>query len=204
MVGLYKKLIYFFPLFGVIFTLVSCGKVASKESDSHTVPSVQASGSVAPSAAPIVSATGAQIEILSSGELATKVYGAFGPGMTLVPGPQPYDYLIANRSGFTGAISANPTDKFASRMSIGYLMALAGLSSIVGQNYATKLFSGTITNNCTTIEGATAIVSAIGPSMTKVEIDAISIDLVAACKVDPLTAIEALVQSYTFALKSTH
>ncbi len=146
----------------------------------------------------------ARLEALSPGELARKIYDAFGPEMTLIKqGQNEFDYLDANASNFIGSISNDPNNKFASSFSIGYFLALAGLSTVVGDNYAVKVYSGRVVHDCREMDGAMALLLASAPTMTTEEAETIAADLVQVCQIDPAQAAKAVLQSYSFALKAT-
>lgn len=146
----------------------------------------------------------ARLEALSPGELARKIYDAFGAEMTIVKqGDREVDYLDANAPNFIGSISNDPNNQFASSFSIGYFLALAGLSSVVGDNYAVKIYSGRVLHDCRETEGAVSLLLASAPTMTVDEATALAPDLVQTCQMDPAMAAKAIVQSYSFALKAT-
>lgn len=148
----------------------------------------------------------ARLEALSPGELARKIYDSFGPEMTLIKqgqGQADVDYLDANASNFIGSISNDPNNQFASSFSIGYFLALAGLSTVVGDNYAVKVYSGRVVHDCREMDGAVALLMASAPTMTPEEAGIIAADLVQVCQIDPAMAAKAIVQSYSFALKAT-
>ncbi len=142
------------------------------------------------------------LKALAPGELARKIYDAFGAGMTSVDdGKKMYDFLDVNGTSFVGSISTDPSNKFASQFSIGYFLALAGLSSVVGDNYTMKLFNGQAAHDCREDAGAAAILQVTAPNMNPVELVALTKALVAACQEDPASSVKALVQSYSFALR---
>lgn len=139
---------------------------------------------------------------LAPGELSRKIYDAFGAGMTTVAnGNKSYDFLDVNGTSFIGSISTDPSNKFANQFSIGYFLALAGLSSVVGDNYTMKLYNGQVAHDCREDDGAAAILQVTAPTMNAVELATLTKDLVAACKEDPASSVKALVQSYSFALR---
>ena len=142
-------------------------------------------------------------EVLAPGELAFKVYAAFGPGMTkYTDGNSDFDFLAVNSANFVGSVSNDPNNKYASKFSISYFMALAGLSTVVANNYADTFYAQRAVNDCATPEGAGAIITAIAPGIESESADEIATDLVAACKISPADAVKAIVQSYSFALKA--
>jgi hypothetical protein len=146
----------------------------------------------------------ANLEVLAPGELAPKIYAAFGEGMTMTTqGGKSIDYLQANSTNFIGSISGDPSNQYASSFSIGYFMALAGLAEVVGQNYVVAVYSGTAANDCRQPAGATAVLLALAPTLTEEEIGPLTDTMVAACKADPASAASAAVQSYSTALKTT-
>ncbi len=146
----------------------------------------------------------ARLEVLAPGELARKIYDAFGAEMTLIKqGDKDLNYLDANAANFVGSISNDPNNKYASSFSIGYFLALAGLSSVVGDNYAVKVYSGRVLHDCRNVDGAVSLLLAAAPTMTEAEAEAVAPDLVQACAMDPAMAAKAIVQSYSFALKTT-
>lgn len=143
-----------------------------------------------------------QLSALAPGELSRKIYDAFGADMTLVDdGKKKYDYLDANAQNFIGSISTDPGNKFASQFSIGYFLALAGLSTVVGDNYVSKLYNGKAANDCRTLPGASAILSVVAPTLTGDDLAALAAQFVAACTEDPAASVKAVIQSYSFALR---
>lgn len=143
-----------------------------------------------------------ELRALAPGELKRKIYDAFGAGMTSVDdGRETYDFLDANGANFIGSISTDPNNKFASQFSIGYFLALAGLSSVVGDNYVMKLYNGQAAHDCREAPGAAAILEITAPTMTAEELSQLTMELVAACTEDPASSVKALVQSYSFALR---
>ena len=56
--------------------------------------------------------------------------------------------------------SSDPNNKYASSFSIGYFLALAGLSTVVGDNYAIKVYSDRAVHDCRTQEGAVGLLLA--------------------------------------------
>ena len=145
-----------------------------------------------------------RLEVLAPGELARKIYDAFGPNMTMVQeNGKSLDYLEANAANFIGSISNDPNNKYASSFSIGYFLALAGLSSVVGQNYTVSIYSNTAAHDCRNESGAEGLLRAVAPTMTDADAKRLAADLQQACNADPASAASAIVQSYSTALKST-
>ena len=144
------------------------------------------------------------LEVLSPGALASKIYAAFGPGMTQTSqGKNQVDYLLLNQSNFVGSVSSDPSNRYASSFSIGYFMALAGLAQVVGDNYNAALAQHARISDCRQQDGAAAILVAIAPTMTTSDASSIAAAFVTACTANPAAAVSAVVQSYSTALKST-
>ena len=144
------------------------------------------------------------LEVLSPGALASKIYAAFGPGMTQTSqGKNQVDYLLLNQSNFVGSVSSDPSNRYASSFSIGYFMALAGLAQVVGDNYNAALAQHARISDCRQQDGAAAILVAIAPTMTTSDASSIAAAFVTACTAKPAAAVSAVVQSYSTALKST-
>ncbi len=183
---------------GLAFLLVACGSREKTDDDGGAEGSENAEDNGERDIA--------RLEALSPGELARKIYDSFGPEMTLIgqgQGQTEVDYLDANASNFIGSISSDPNNQFASSFSIGYFLALAGLSTVVGDNYAVKVYSGRVVHDCREVDGAVGLLLASAPTMTPEEAGAIAADLVQVCQIDPAMAAKAIVQSYSFALKAT-
>ena len=161
------------------------------------------SASKATSASPPTSTNLASLEVLSPGELATKIYNAFGVNMTLSGDADArIDYLKVNSANFVGSISNDPNNKYASSFTISYFIALAGLAQVVATNYSEALAQGSVINDCRQTAGAQSILERIAPTISSTELSAIASAMVTACAADPLTAVSAVVQSYSMALKS--
>ena len=144
------------------------------------------------------------LEVLSPGALASKIYAAFGSGMTeTTVGKKQVDYLLVNQANFVGSVSSDPSNRYASSFSTGYFMALAGLAQIVGDNYNAALAHRAAVSDCRQQAGAAAILTAIAPTMPTAESGLIAAALVSACSANPAAAISAVVQSYSTALRST-
>ncbi len=145
------------------------------------------------------------LSVLSPGELSRKIYDTFGAGLTsFKQGAKNFDYLEVNADSFIGSISNDPNNKYASSFSIGYFLALAGLSKTVADNYAIKVYGHAAANDCTTPEGAEAIMLAVSPTISGDELKEMTDLMHKACSADPASAVKAVIQSYSFVLKGSH
>ena len=145
------------------------------------------------------------LSVLSPGELSRKIYDTFGAGLTsFKQGAKDFDYLDVNADSFIGSISTDPNNKYASSFSIGYFLALAGLSKIVADNYVIKVYGHAAANDCTTPEGAEAIMLAVSPTIAGAELKEMTDLMHTACSADPASAVKAVIQSYSFVLKGSH
>jgi hypothetical protein len=188
----------------------ACSQVKPKTSDDRRTDALGGDGNeagpdgAAPGAAAEDGDPLARLEVLSPGELGSKIYQLFGPKMTeYQENGRTVDYLD-NGSNFTGAISADPNNRIASAATPSYFLALASLSDIVGNNYATQFYSKTAKYDCTKDADIKAMVEVITGSSDQAELDAIGADLKAACQAKPRDAIKAIVQSLTFVVKNIH
>ncbi len=209
-----RKLILL-ALFVLVLSSAACGELKGKGggdstgTDATGAPETASTEATGAEAGGTDEKTAGQDELavtdlksLAPGELARKIYDAFGAGMTSVDdGNKSYDFLDVNGTSFVGSISTDPSNKFASQFSIGYFLALAGLSTVVGDNYTMKLYNGQVTHDCRKDDGAAAILQVTAPTMNAVELVALTKALVAACQEDPASSVKALVQSYSFALR---
>jgi len=144
------------------------------------------------------------LEVLSPGALASKIYAAFGSGMTeTTVGKKQVDYLLVYQANFVGSVSSDPSNRYASSFSTGYFMALAGLAQVVGDNYNAALARRAAVSDCRQQAGAAAILTAIAPTMSTADAGVIATALVTACSASPAAAVSAVVQSYSTALRST-
>lgn len=195
------------PLVGALI-LAGCGSFIpgkGKKSAQNAAPKATAQDPSADAKTDAVEEEAtARLEVLAPGELARKIYDAFGPEMTVIQqGQRTIDYLDANSTSFIGSISTDPNNKYATEFSIGYFLALAGVADVVGQNYSVQVYSNRALHDCRKVDGAEAILRAIAPTIKESEIADFAGDLVAACQVDPHSAASATVQSFSTALKAT-
>ena len=188
----------------VALTVAGCGSLPGLNPKQSTR---SAGASADQTAAPAPQAI-ASLDVLSPGELAQKIYSAFGGSMTMVNqgdanNPKRVDYLLLNQANFVGSISNDPSNRYASSFSISYFLALAGLADVVGKNYATALGRGGYANDCRTVDGAGRLLAAVSPTVSSAELPGLAASLVTACSENAAAAISAVVQSYSMALKAT-
>ena len=146
----------------------------------------------------------ARLVVLSPGELGSKIYQVFGANMTTFnDGKTSANYLDVNSNSFTGAISADPNNKIASSATTGYFLAVAGLSAVVGDDYAASFYAKTAMLDCTVDADAMQMAKLVAISADQAELDDIVSDLKAACKVKPRDAVRAIVQSLSFVVKAS-
>jgi len=141
------------------------------------------------------------LTVLTPAQMADKIYKVFGRKMTLTTiGEMEGDYLQYNAGNFTGNISGDPNNRIAAQFSIGFFLALAGLSDVVAKNYQSGLYNGNAVNDCRKPEDAKKMLIMLAPNIRPGELETISNDTVIACKASAADAVRALVQSYSFAV----
>jgi hypothetical protein len=185
-----------------------CNEAKSRKSDRRSESGAGGGEAAGPEGAGGPGAVGegedplSRLEVLSPGELGSKIYQLFGPNMTVYQQDgRSIDYLD-NSANFTGAISADPNNRIASSATPGYFLALAGLSDIVGNNYAAQFYNKTAKLDCTADADIKTMVEIVTGSSNQAELDAIGADLKAACLAKPRDAVKAIVQSLTFVVKN--
>ena len=137
--------------------------------------------------------------------LALKIRSAFGIGLTTtVAGGREVDFVAANGTLFTGAISPDPNIKIPKQLaSVSYFLALNGLAEVVAKNYTIKMATNTAARSCTNLDDARMMVQVVYPPVATTDRDLIAQSIVDSCNIGVTETVRAIITSYAFALDTS-